>query len=102
MTVANAIAELRGIGYIVGLESGNKVKLSWQGQGRPNKNRVLPLLEHLKAHKKEALDLLFSECLHRVLDIFEGKFMGVHKQDYKDLNCPGCCPPQKVEQGRLF
>ncbi|HHT9117105.1 MAG TPA: hypothetical protein ACFYD1_00600, partial [Candidatus Hypogeohydataceae bacterium YC38] len=58
MSVANTITVLRDMGYVVGLEPGDKIRLSWQGHEKPNKDKILPLIEHLKAHKREAVVLL--------------------------------------------
>ncbi len=57
MTVADTITSLRSMGYKVELEDCT-VKLSWKGDGKPNKEKVSPLIEYLKAHKQEAVDYL--------------------------------------------
>ncbi len=74
-TTKDAIAILRELGYIVKLFDNHTVKLYWQGRGSPSKARVTPLVNYLKAHKREVIDLLFSESLHLWLDIFGGKIV---------------------------
>jgi hypothetical protein len=51
------LSRLESLGYETCLK-GNKIHLSWTNQGFPDPEIVLPLLEELKARKKEALEYL--------------------------------------------
>jgi hypothetical protein len=45
---------LKSLGYDVEVKEDN-IRLSYKGEGKPDKNRVLPLLEELKSKKNEAI-----------------------------------------------
>ncbi len=45
---------LKSLGYDVEIKE-NNIRLSYKGEGKPDKNRVLPFLEELKAKKGEAI-----------------------------------------------
>ncbi len=45
---------LKSLGYDVEFNKGN-IKLSYKGEGAPDKNRVLPLIQELKANKSEVI-----------------------------------------------
>ena len=62
MTVTDSISTLRDMGYKIKLGEGDAVKLSWQGQGRPEKDTVQPLIEQLKTHKREMISYLSSQA----------------------------------------
>jgi|ETNmetMinimDraft_16_1059900.scaffolds.fasta_scaffold75756_2 hypothetical protein len=42
---------------VIGVNTGN-IKLSYKGEGTPDKNQVLPLFEELKANKREIIKTL--------------------------------------------
>ncbi len=75
---------LKSLGYDVEIKE-NNIRLSYKGEGRPDKNRVLPLLEELKANKdraikelqkggglkpapEEILDDLYMQTMHKIND----------------------------------
>ena len=45
---------LKSLGYDVEVKE-NNIRLSYKGEGRPDKNKVLPLLEELKANKNKVI-----------------------------------------------
>ncbi len=48
------LEQIKSLGYEVRIDSGN-IKLSYKGEDKPDKGRVLPLLEELKANKDKAI-----------------------------------------------
>jgi len=52
-----ALKELRELGYSLELVEG-RIKLTWEGEGLPDQEKVTPLLESLKRNKTEAIKLL--------------------------------------------
>lgn len=79
MTVTNTISKLRNTGYKVELVGGGTVKLSWEGKGKPDRGKVAPLIESLRAHKPQVADYLskskyleavFQETWNRVNDLY--------------------------------
>ena len=56
----DVVARLREAGYWVRVE-GDRIKCSWQGEGKPDPETVRPLLAELKAQKAEALETLRRE-----------------------------------------
>ncbi len=93
---------LKSLGYDVEIKE-NNIRLSYKGEGRPDKNRVLPLLEELKANKnepikelqkgeelkpisEEILDDLYMQTMHKINDQYlEGTIMFIEK-NYPDLD----------------
>ncbi len=93
---------LKSLGYDVEIKE-NNIRLSYKGEGRPDKNRVLPLLEELKANKNEAikelqkgeelkpiseeiLDDLYMQAIHKINDQYlEGTIRFIEK-NYPDLD----------------
>ncbi len=93
---------LKSLGYDVEIKE-NNIRLSYKGEGRPDKNRVLPLLEELKANKNEAikelrkgeelkpiseeiLDDLYMQTMHKINDQYlEGTIRFIEK-NYPDLD----------------
>ncbi len=62
------VDRLKAIGYDVEVKE-NNIRLSYKGEGAPDKNRVLPLLEELKAKKNEAVkELQKGEELEPISD----------------------------------
>ena len=53
--------KLRKAGYRVRAE-GDKVKATWQGEGKPDPDTVRPLIAELKAHKGAILEALREEA----------------------------------------
>ncbi len=49
-----ALDNLKSLGYDVEIKE-NNIRLSYKGEGRPDKNRVLPLLKELKGKKNEII-----------------------------------------------
>lgn len=45
---------LKAIGYDMEIREGN-IRLSYKGEGKPDKEKVVPLIEELKANKSEAI-----------------------------------------------
>jgi len=52
--------QIKSLGYSVSYDSG-KIKLSYKGEGKPDKTRVLPLLKELKASRNYAITELVGE-----------------------------------------
>ncbi len=92
---------LKSLGYDVEIKE-NNIRLSYKGEGRPDKNRVLPLLEELKANKdraikelqkgelkpisEEILDDLYIQTMHKINDQYlKGTIMFIEK-NYPDLD----------------
>ncbi len=48
------VDDLKSLGYDVKTNKGN-IRLSYKGEGVPDENRVLPLLQELKANKSEII-----------------------------------------------
>jgi len=53
-----ALAELLDLGYVARLEEPDHIRLTYQGPGKPDPERVRPLAEEVKLHKVEALAYL--------------------------------------------
>jgi hypothetical protein len=51
------LEHIKSLGYDVKINEGN-IKLSYKGEGVPDKNRVRPLLQELKANKCEIIKML--------------------------------------------
>jgi hypothetical protein len=48
------VDRLKAIGYDMEIREGN-IRLSYRGEGKPDKDKVVPLIEELKANKGEAI-----------------------------------------------
>ncbi len=48
---------LKSLGYDMEIREGN-IRLSYRGEGKPDKEKVVPLLEELKSNKSEAIKIL--------------------------------------------
>lgn len=67
------LEELEAIGYAIHLE-GDRIRVKYQGDGKPDPSRVKPLMAILKDHKAEALaalrqretDRIFLEAVHEL------------------------------------
>ena len=58
----DVLVRLRQIGYRIDALEG-KIQCHWEGQGKPDPDRVRPLLEELRQHKAEALrDLVGADA----------------------------------------
>ena len=77
MSAIGAITALREMGYMVELKDDYTIKLSWQGDGKPDKDKASPLIKNLNTSKRKAVDYLsksryleavFQEALDRVND----------------------------------
>lgn len=55
-----AITDLRALGYSPELVEG-RIKLTWKGEGQPDKDEVFSLLDTLKRNKTEVMQLLEAE-----------------------------------------
>ncbi len=93
---------LKSLGYDVEIKE-NNIRLSYKGEGRPDKNRVLPLLEELKANKERAikelqkgeelkpiseeiLDDLYMQTMHKINNQYlEGTIKFIEK-NYPELD----------------
>ena len=63
----DVVARLREAGYWVRVE-GDRIKCSWQGQGKPDPDTVKPLIDELRQHRAEVLETLREES---VVDPFD-------------------------------
>ncbi len=57
MTALDAMKKLTGLGYSFEV-AGDKVRCKFKGQGSPNPEQVLPLLEEVKTHKEKVRELI--------------------------------------------
>ncbi len=93
---------LKSLGYDVEIKE-NNIRLSYKGEGKPDKNRVLPLLEELKAKKGEAikelqkggglksapeemLDDLYMQTMHKINDRYLKGTIRFIEKNYPDLD----------------
>lgn len=93
---------LKSLGYDVEVKE-NNIKLSYRGEGKPDTNRVIPLLEELKACKNDVIKMLqrdkeltpipdetlrdlFLEAMHNINDSYiEGTIKYIHEH-HPDLD----------------
>lgn len=50
--MTRVLSTLKALGYKIELK-GENIRLTYTGKGKPDKDKVLPLIEELKAHKEE-------------------------------------------------
>ncbi len=55
--IIQVITELRALGYSLELVEG-RIKLTWEGKGHPDQEKVTPLLDALRRNKAEVMELL--------------------------------------------
>ncbi len=91
MTIIDTISTLRIMGYRIRLEGKDSINLLWNGQGRPDKKKALPLMERLRANKSEAVHWLWVE---HIRELFEGEII--------DTTLPHAYQRPKTKQGKLF
>ncbi len=91
---------LKSLGYDVEVKEDN-IKLSYRGEGKPDKEKLVPLIEELKANKGEAikelqkgeepvsdeiLDNLYRQTMHEINDQYiEGTIRFIEK-NYPELD----------------
>ncbi len=93
---------LKSLGYDVEIKE-NNIRLSYKGEGKPDKNSVLPLLEELKIKKNEAikelqkgeelkpiseeiLDDLYMQTMHKINDQYLKGTIRFIEKNYPDLD----------------
>jgi len=60
-----ALEELEAIGYSIWLD-GQRIRLKYRGEGRPDPSRIEPLIEDLRRHKAEVLQILRDRETSRI------------------------------------
>ncbi len=93
------LEQIKSYGYDVRINKGN-IKLSYNGGGVPDKSRVVPLFEELKANKDqvikelqrgnrisdEILQDLFLETMNRINDKYLAGTINYTNENHKDLD----------------
>ena len=84
---------LKFLGYNVEVKDEN-IKLSYRGEGKPDKNRVLQLIKELEGSKNEAIKELqdetlrglFMETMNRVNDSYISGTIKFIEENYPDID----------------
>lgn len=63
--------DLKSLGYDMEIREGN-IRLSYRGKGKPDKEKVVPLLKELKSNKGEAIKILQKELKPIPSNILDG------------------------------
>ena len=93
---------LKSLGYDMEIREGN-IRLSYRGEGKPDKEKVVPLLEELKSNKSEAikelqkggelrpvpeetLDGLYRQTMHEINDQYLEGTIKYIQDHHKELD----------------